>query len=184
MQTNCKGMQLKDIADYVLERISSDCITLDNYITTDCLLPDKQGRTMALNMPPQRCTLVRYQKGDVLVSNIRPYLRKIWYADYEGGASADVLVFRAKDGHLSQYLYSVLLQDAFYDWTMKGPKGSRMPRGDKDQIMCFPITDIGNQEQNIGSLIENITEKISLNKQINQNLPDRSSATAATRRVA
>ena len=163
-------MQLKDIADYVLERISSDCITLENYITTDCLLSDKQGRTMASNMPPQRCTLVRYQKGDVLVSNIRPYLRKIWYADCEGGASADVLVFRAKDGHSSQYLYSVLLQDAFYDWTMKGPKGSRMPRGDKDQIMCFPITDIGNQEQTIGSLIENITKKISLNKQINQNL--------------
>ena len=134
------------------------------------MLPNKQGRTIAQNLPPQPCTLTRFQVGDVLVANIRPYLQKVWLADCEGAASTDVLVFRSINGHSSQYLYAVLLQDSFYEWVMLGTKGSRMPRGNKDQIMRFPITDIANQEQNIGSLIENISKKISLNKQINQNL--------------
>ena len=163
-------MQLKDIAQFVTEKISSRCVTLQDYVTTDSLLPNKQGRAMAQNLPPQPCTLTKFQKGDVLVANIRPYLQKIWFADYEGAASADVLVFRSINGHSPQYLYAVLLQDAFYEWVMLGTKGSRMPRGNKDQIMRFPITDIGEQEQQVGSLVENISNKISLNKQINQNL--------------
>lgn len=177
-------MNLKDIAQLVTDKISSRQVTLQDYVTTDSLLPNKQGRTIAQNLPPQPCTLTRFQVGDVLVANIRPYLQKVWFADCEGAASADVLVFRAINGHSPQYLYAVLLQDSFYEWVMLGTKGSRMPRGNKDQIMRFPITDIANQEQNIGSLIENISKKISLNKQINQNLPDRSSVTVATRRAA
>ena len=163
-------MQLRDIADYVSERISSDCVELENYITTDCLLSDKQGRAIATNLPPKKCALIKFQKGDILVSNIRPYLKKIWYADCNGGASTDVLVFRAKNEHLSTYLYSILLQDSFYNWTMKGPKGSRMPRGDKNQIMHFPIVDIAETAYPVGKLIMDLNEKISINRQINQNL--------------
>ena len=166
-------MELKDIAQFVTKKISSSQVALQDYVTTDSLLPNKQGRTIAQNMPPQPCTLTKYNAGDVLVANIRPYLQKVWLADSEGAASADVLVFRAINGHSPQYLYAVLLQDAFYEWVMLGTKGSRMPRGNKDQIMRFPITDIGNQEQTIGSLIENITKKISLNKQINQNFMEK-----------
>ena len=163
-------MQLRDIADYVSERISSDCVELENYITTDCLLSDKQGRAIATNLPPKKCALIKFQKGDILVSNIRPYLKKIWYADCNGGASTDVLVFRAKNEHLSTYLYSILLQDSFYNWTMKGPKGSRMPRGDKNQIMHFPIVDIAETAYPVGKLIMDLNEKILINRQINQNL--------------
>ena len=163
-------MQLRDIADYVSERINSDYVELENYITTDCLLPNKQGRTIATNLPPKKYSLIKFQKGDILVSNIRPYLKKIWFAECNGGASTDVLVFRAKKEHLSTYLYSVLLQDSFYEWTMKGPKGSRMPRGDKNQIMRFHIVDIAESAYPTGKIIKALNEKISLNKQINQNL--------------
>ena len=177
-------MQLKDIAQFVTEKISSQYVTLQDYVTTDSLLQNKQGRAMAQNLPPQLCALTKFHKNDVLVANIRPYLQKIWFADCEGAASADVLVFRAINGHSPQYLYTVLLQDAFYDWVMLGTKGSRMPRGNKDQIMRFPVADIGEQEQQVGSFVENISKKISLNRQINQNLPDRSSVMAATRCAA
>ena len=177
-------MQLRDIADYVSERISSDCVELENYITTDCLLSDRQGRAIATNLPPKKCALIKFQKGDILVSNIRPYLKKIWYADCNGGASTDVLVFRAKNEHLSTYLYSILLQDSFYNWTMKGPKGSRMPRGDKNQIMHFPIVDIAESAYPVGKLIMDLNEKISINRQINQNLLAHSSVMATTHRAA
>lgn len=177
-------MQLRDIADYVSERINSDYVELENFITTDCLLPNKQGRTIATNLPPKKCSLIKFQKGDILVSNIRPYLKKIWFAECNGGASTDVLVFRAKKEHLSTYLYSVLLQDSFYEWTMKGPKGSRMPRGDKHQIMRFHIVDIAESAYPTGKIIKALNEKISLNKQINQNLPAHSSAKASTHHAA
>lgn len=146
-------------------------VSVENYVTTDNLLPNKQGRTAATNLPPQKCTLTKYQVGDVLVANIRPYLKKIWRADTVGGASADVLVFRSKNGHSGKYLNAVLMQDSFFDWTMKGPKGSRMPRGDKNQIMRFPICDIGIERENfVGNLISEIDAKINLNRQINRNL--------------
>lgn len=163
-------MQLKDIAEYAIERISSENVSLENYITTDNLLPDKQGRTIAVNLPPQKCTLTRYTVGDILIANIRPYLKKIWMADTDGGASNDVLVFRAKEGYSSKYLYAVLLQDTFYNWVMKAPRGSQMPRGDKNHIMHFSIVDIGASRDNIGELLSNLDRKIALNRQINANL--------------
>ncbi len=65
---------------------------------------NKKGREVATNLPPQPCSLIRYQRGDVLIANIRPYLKKVWFADIDGGASPDVLVFRAKDGHSPSFL--------------------------------------------------------------------------------
>ena len=91
--------KLSDIAEFVSEGIRSSAISLEQYITTDCLLQNKAGRTIASNLPPNDCNLIHYKTGDVLIANIRPYLKKVWFADSEGGASADVLVLRAKETH-------------------------------------------------------------------------------------
>ena len=97
--------KLSSIADYVTDKISSNDIALREYVTTDCILQNKKGREIATNLPPQSCCLTRYQHGDVLIANIRPYLKKVWFADIDGGASSDVLVFRAKEGHSPSFLY-------------------------------------------------------------------------------
>ena len=164
-------MRLAEIATYVNEKINSSNITLDQYVTTDSLLQDKRGRECAQNLPPVVTNLTHYQPGDVLVANIRPYLKKIWFADYSGGASSDVLVFRAKNLSDSSFVYAILMQDAFYDYAMKGAKGSKMPRGDKDQIMRYEIPTFSpEQRKNIGKLITDIESKIAVNRQINDNL--------------
>ena len=163
-------MKLSEIAFYVEERVNSDTISLEEYVTTDCILQNKRGRECATNLPPQSCSLVCYKKGDVLIANIRPYLKKIWYADMDGAASSDVLVFRAKDGHSSEFLFAALLQDAFYDYVMQGAKGSKMPRGDKEQIMRYEMPTLSVAEESIGKFIMDINRKIHLNEQINQNL--------------
>ena len=119
----------------------------------------------------RRSVLTHYKCGDVLVANIRPYLKKIWFADREGGASADVLVFRAKSGHSQEFLYALLLQDTFYDYVMKGKKGSKMPRGDRDQIMRYSIPKLSLAEEAcIGNMILSFCTKININRQINDNL--------------
>lgn len=163
--------KLQDIAEYVDERISSTEIELSDYVTTDCLLQNKNGRTIASNLPPVKCNLIKYQKNDILIANIRPYLKKIWYADRQGGASADVLVFRAKTSIDPLYLYAVFLQDSFYDYVMRATKGSKMPRGDKNHIMNYIIHPVsGAEEKRIGQIISNINTKIELNKKISREL--------------
>ena len=164
-------MKLNDIAEFVTDKISSSSISLDSYVTTDSLLQNKRGREGALNLPPVPCTLTHYRQGDVLVANIRPYLKKVWYADSEGGCSSDVLVFRAKNGHCTSFLYTVLMQDSFFEYAMLGSKGSKMPRGDKDQIMRYELpTFTPMEEENIGNMMVDIMSKINVNRQINDNL--------------
>lgn len=163
--------QLCEIAYFVTDKIPLENVLLTDYVTTDSLLPNKEGRCVAQNLPPQKCALTHYKCGDVLVANIRPYLKKIWFADREGGASADVLVFRAKSGHSQEFLYALLLQDTFYDYVMKGKKGSKMPRGDRDQIMRYSIPKLSLAEEAcIGNMILSFCTKININRQINDNL--------------
>ena len=164
-------MKLNDIAEFVTDKISSSSISLDRYVTTDSLLQNRRGREIAQNLPPVPCALTHYKQGDVLVANIRPYLKKVWYADSEGGCSSDVLAFRAKNGHCPSFLYTVLMQDAFFDYAMSGAKGSKMPRGDKDQIMRYELpTFTPTEEENIGNMMVDIMSKINVNRQINDNL--------------
>ena len=164
-------MKLNDIAEFVTDKISSSSISLDRYVTTDSLLQNRRGRETAQNLPPMPCALTHYRQGDVLVANIRPYLKKVWYADSEGGCSSDVLVFRAKNGHCSSFLYTVLMQDAFFNYAMSGAKGSKMPRGDKDQIMRYELPTLTPmEEENIGNMMVDIMSKINVNRQINDNL--------------
>ena len=162
--------KLSSIAYYVTDKISSNDISLAEYVTTDCILQNKKGREVATNLPPQPCSLIRYQRGDVLIANIRPYLKKVWFADIDGGASPDVLVFRAKDGHSPSFLYAILLQDSFFDYVMQGTKGSKMPRGDKEQILRYEMPTFSCSEESIGTFFLNLDRKIHLNERINQNL--------------
>ena len=164
-------MKLSDIAEFITDKISSSSISLDSYVTTDSLLQNKRGRELAQNLPPMQCALTNYKKGDVLVANIRPYLKKVWFADSEGGCSSDVLVFRAKNEHYPLFLYAILMQDAFFDYAMLGAKGSKMPRGDKNQIMRYELpTFTSAEEENIGNIMVDIISKINVNRQINDNL--------------
>ena len=164
-------MILADIAEYVTDKISSNDVSLNNYVTTDSLLQNKRGRVCAQNLPPMPCALIHFQPKDILIANIRPYLKKIWFADIEGGCSSDVLVFRAKEGHFPNFLYATLMQDAFYDYVMKGVKGSKMPRGDKEQIMRYKMpTFSSDEEQNIGKIVVDIEKKLQLSRAINDNL--------------
>lgn len=164
-------MILKDIAYYVDESIISDDIVKFQYVTTDCLLQNKEGRTIATNMPPQSCSLTHFMPGDVLIANIRPYLKKIWKADIEGGCSKDVLVIRAKEGHFTEFVYALAMQDSFFENAMLGIKGTQMPRGDKNKIMEFPVyIHSGKEEQKLGELIDKIQKKIALNTRMNAEL--------------
>lgn len=161
---------LSDICEYSKSKIRNLNITPYNYYSTDNMLPNKAGATQATYLP--NGTLPTYcAKGDVLISNIRPYFKKIVYCQKDAGCSADVLCFTPKNKVFSQYLFCTLYSDNFFDFMVSTSKGTKMPRGDKHQIMEFAISVPDEEELVIFNqlsapildLIEvNETEKIEL----------------------
>lgn len=164
-------LKLKDIVHYSKERISFHELSVQTYVSTDNLLQNKQGVTQISKLPASANNSPKYKIGDILVSNIRPYLKKIYYAKHSGGVSADVLTFTVKREYDSRFVYYNLFQDAFFEHMMAGSKGTKMPRGDKNQILEFEIPDIRlEDQQQIASVLSALDDKIELNNEINAEL--------------
>lgn len=160
---------LKKAAYFSDERTNSSKVSVENFVTTDSILQNKTGIKLSDVYP--NGNLIAFAKGDILVGNIRPYLKKIWFADRKGGCSPDVLVFKSKQGFDSKFIYYSLFRDDFFNHMMKGSKGTKMPRGDKNQILDFliPSFDLSNQ-QKIAAVLSALDSKIELNKRINAEL--------------
>lgn len=161
---------LADICEYAKGKVDVAILDDETYISTENMMPNKGGITSASSLPTIAQTQV-FLAGDVLVSNIRPYFKKIWFAEFDGGCSNDVLVFRAKDGVSKRFLYYVLSDDTFFDYSMATSKGTKMPRGDKAAIMKYEVPDFTYEEQEkIAEILEALDRKIQLNTEINENL--------------
>lgn len=160
--------KLSEFAYFVSTKIDVKKLTRSNYIGVDNMLQNKNGITKSEYLPDNGYAIA-FQKNDILIGNIRPYLKKIWLATFDGGCSQDVLCLRCNNSCLSGFIFSLLSQDCFFDYVMKGSKGTRMARGDKKHILNYKFCDISNKEQ-IGQLITNLNKKIFLNNQINDNL--------------
>ena len=168
-------MELKDICQYISEKVATTTLTKENYISTENMLPDKGGIVTASGVPFGNS--IAFSVGDVLVSNIRPYFKKIWQANRNGGCSADVLCFRANSNVDNSYFYYLLSQQEFFDYVMSGAKGCKMPRGDKRQIMQWKVELPPLDEQrHIASVLLSLDDKIELNRRINGNLEQQAQA--------
>ena len=162
--------KLSDICVFRKGKVDVSKLTLKTYISTENMLPNKGGVTEASSLPTVQLTQ-EYKKGDILVSNIRPYFKKIWQAKCDGGCSNDVLVFQGNSNIDGDFLYYILANDDFFAYSMATSKGTKMPRGDKTSIMQYevPIFDIDTQRK-IASVLRSLDEKIELNSTINNNL--------------
>ena len=168
--------KLSDICSYRKGKIEVKRLNNITYISTENMLPNKGGITEASSLPSIVLTQ-EYRKGDVLVSNIRPYFKKIWQAKYDGGCSNDVLVFTPNPMTDKDFLYYVLANDEFFLYSMATSKGTKMPRGDKDSIMQYEIPDIGlDRQRKIASVLKSLDGKIQLNIAINNNLEQQAQA--------
>lgn len=134
-----KVKRLGSLASYSTEKVSCVNLSADSYIGVDNMLQNMEGK-IASQFTPSSGTATAYSVGDILLSNIRPYLRKIWLADNGGGASGDVLVLKVnKEVICSKYLFHQLATDEFFDYEMQHVKGVKMPRADKTRILNYPI---------------------------------------------
>lgn len=128
---------LGEIAEYSKTRINFELLDETNYVGVDNLLQNRAGKTES-NYVPTSGNLTQYRDGDILIGNIRPYLKKMWQADRVGGTNGDVLVIHLTDEMVNaRYLYQILADEKFFEYNMQHAKGAKMPRGSKDKIMAY-----------------------------------------------
>ena len=170
LMNNWNEYKLGDICSFGKDKTEVSTLTNDNYISTENMLQNRGGITKAATLPTGDFT-PSFENDDTLVSNIRPYFKKIWKASFSGGCSSDVLVFKANGKVSKDYLYYILSDDEFFKYSMTTSKGTKMPRGDKVAIMNYPVLlpDIETQKK-IAHFLSLLDEKISLNNRINDNL--------------
>ena len=149
---DCKWVfkALGDITFLAKERIPAEELSEDNYVSVENLLSNKLGKTLSESVPVEGA-FIKYIKNDILVGNIRPYLRKIWFADTDGGTNGDVLTIRIKEAYKTQilprFLFHVLSSEEFFFYDTNFSKGAKMPRGDKDKVMQYPVVIPSLKEQ-------------------------------------
>ncbi len=157
---------LEQVAIFVNEKTPLETLSINSYISTENLLPDYAGVTFASKLPSFG-NFTKYKKGDVLISNIRPYLKKVWFADKDGACSNDVIAIRANSVVSNSFLSSLLKNDAFISYIMKGAEGVKMPRGDKDSIKGYLVTFPKEkaEQQKIASCLSSLDEVITAESQ-------------------
>ena len=129
---------LSDICSYSTDKVAVSELNVRTYFSTENMLSGKAGSTEATSLPTTSQTTACH-KGDTLISNIRPYFKKIVYCEDNCGCSTDVLCFTPSQPCYSAYLFSTLYADKFFAFMVAGSKGTKMPRGDKQQIMTYPV---------------------------------------------
>ncbi|WP_315524426.1 restriction endonuclease subunit S [Pseudoramibacter alactolyticus] len=156
--------KLGEMAFIVNDKIAIEKLNAETYISTENMLPNFAGVSTASQLP-QTGNFTKFKAGDILVSNIRPYLKKVWRSNKTGGASNDVIVFRSNSDIDSNFLEFILKNELFINYVMKNAKGLKMPRGDKESMLIYPVYippyPTFSEQQKIADCLSSIDELIS-----------------------
>lgn len=161
---------LSDICSYSKEKVAVSKLNVNTYFSTENMLSEKAGSTKATSLPSTPQTTA-CRKGDTLISNIRPYFKKIVYCEDMCGCSTDVLCFTPVQSQYAAYLFSTLYTDKFFAFMVAGSKGTKMPRGDKQQIMTYPVVlPTENELEKFNAIAFPVLEQLNSNKAENKRL--------------
>lgn len=152
-KVNGISKSLRVVAPFVTGRIDFGKISASDYITTNNMLQNFEG-IRPYDGEPQTGNVIEYKRGDILMSNIRPYLKKLWLADRDGGCNPDVMVFRPASEVMPEFVYYMIRNQAFIDYVMSDVKGMKMPRGNKDNIIRYsiPVPQLSIQQQIVAEI--------------------------------
>ncbi len=155
-----EGVDVCSVAQFVNERIDASKLSATNYTSVENLLKDKAGRIDSENVPTTG-SWIKYKKNDILIGNIRPYLRKIWLSDRDGGTNGDVIVLRCNEALNPKLLFFTLSSEKFFNYYNQSLKDGKMPRGDKRRVLSYkiPLFTIIEQ-QRIVSILDTFEETI------------------------
>ncbi len=171
LKLHCKEVvPLGELAEYSTEKIGVEDLDLSSYYSTENILHNKEGSTISNGLPSLK-RVTKVSPGDTLISNIRPYFKKIVFVDRIGGCSNDVLCLHPKIPEYSYLVFLATYPDAFFDYVMSGSKGTKMPRGDKAQILDFKISKPNSEDLSwFNASIAPLFEEIACRSKENESL--------------
>ncbi len=162
-------VKLHTVASYSKEKIDAKRLNKDTYVGVDNLLPNLGGKRMSEFRPTTR-TVTAYHPKNILLSNIRPYLKKAWLADNHGGASGDVLVLVVDEGQaLPEYVFALVSTDQFFDYEMQNIGSNvKMPRADKGKVLDYfiPLLPLDEQKEIVATIKQKEKKITELSKQL------------------
>ena len=161
---------LGDVLEFSNTRINSSELNSGNYVSTENILQNFQGIVKARSIP-EDTNVMAFSCGNILLSNIRPYLKKVWKATFNGGCSSDVFVLQANSNIDADYLHYVVANDKFIGFVMNGAKGVKMPRGDKNQMKTYSLSLPSIKEQRkISRFLSFLDERIAVQNRLIEDL--------------
>ena len=161
---------LGDVLEFSNTRINSSELNSGNYVSTENILQNFQGIVKARSIP-EDTNVMAFSCGNILLSNIRPYLKKVWKATFNGGCSSDVFVLQANSNIDADYLHYVVANDKFIGFVMNGAKGVKMPRGDKNQMKTYSLSLPSIKEQRkISRFLSFLDERIAVQSRLIEDL--------------
>jgi type I restriction enzyme S subunit len=149
--------RLAEVAAYSDTRVDAADLDGTTFVGVDNLLASKGGKVNASYLP-NTARLTAYEPGDILLGNIRPYLKKIWLATGRGGCSGDVLALRVssrlRERLIPRFLYYLMSSDEFFAYDIQHAKGAKMPRGSKEAILRYriPVPPVDVQREVVQAL--------------------------------
>ncbi|MDR1884555.1 MAG: restriction endonuclease subunit S [Prevotella sp.] len=113
--------------DKIAKNITTKTKTMNDCINMDSIESDT-GILLSLNDSDIKSDKTVFKKGDILFGKLRPYLRKYWYAIFDGTCSSEIMVFRPDKYITSLYLYYLVSSEGFVLFNDSQTFGTRMPR--------------------------------------------------------
>ena len=103
----------------------------------------------------------RFREGDTLYGKLRPNLRKVVRADFDGVCSTEILAIFAKAQGDGRFLSHLIRSDLLHRHAMQGITGTKMPRTSWGHLKTFDFVSPPLPEQRaIAAVLDSIDDAI------------------------
>ena len=88
-----------------------------------------------------------FSRGDVLFGKLRPYLKKFYFAEFDGVCTSEIWVIKSYNNAIGQFIFHLIQSNHFLE-TANQTSGTKMPRADWKIVSCtlFPLPPLPEQQ--------------------------------------
>ena len=96
--------------------------------------------------------VTKFARGDVLYGKLRPNLRKVSIATFDGYCTTEILALRPRETYSTEVLHAVLSSKYVLNEVLKYSKGTKMPRVNPGDLMSLEVPTLNAEQLRNASL--------------------------------